>query len=414
MFHSLSREWLAASALSRSAGPFVAHLRQHQFEAATVQVYVHVIGHFGRWLTEQHLTLSAIDELLVKRFVTEHLPECRCPAPCQRGKPATRAALAHLLKVLRGSGLISTPVLAPSAIHEELENFEAYLDGIAGLAAATRTSRRMWVRKFLLDRFGDGPIRIGRLKPGDVALFLRSSCVAYKPGTCGVLGGALRSYLRFRALQFGDRVDPLSAAIPTVARWRLDTVPNHLTAEEVKRFLEAFDRSSSFGLRGFAMARCLVDLGLRACEVAAFQLDDVNWGEGTIAISGGKSRRVDILPLPDSTGQAIVEYLRKARPRSDSRGLFLRHRAPFRAPITAELVRSAVRRAFAACGLSGRYTGTHVLRHTAAQRMLCAGASLKEVADVLRHRSLDTTTIYTKVNLPRLVAIAAPWPEERQ
>ncbi len=414
MFHSSSRDWLAASALSQSADSFVAYLQERQFGAATVQVYVHVVGHFGRWLTEQRLPLSAIDELLVERFVAGHLPGCRCPAPCQRGKSTVRAALAHLLGVLRDGRLISTPLLGPPAIHEELTTFDAYLGGIAGLTAATRTSRGMWVRKFLLDRFGDGPIRIDRLKPGDIAAFLRNNCGTYKPGTCGVLGGSLRGYFRFRALQFGDRVEPLSAAVPTVARWRLDTLPRHLTAEEVKRFLDAFDRDSRTDQRGFAMARCLVDLGLRAGEVAAIQLEDVNWREGTLAVSSGKSRRVDILPLPDPTGRAIVEYLRKARPHSDSRALFVRHRAPLSVPITAEFVRGAVRRAFASCGLADRYTGTHVLRHTAAQRMLCAGASLKEVADVLRHRSLDTTTIYTKVNLPRLVAIAAPWPEERR
>jgi hypothetical protein len=104
MVHSTSREWLAASALSQSADSFVAYLRRHQFEAATGQVYVHVVGHFGRWLTEQLLPLSAIDELLVKRFVAERLPECRCPAPCQRGKPNVRAALAHLLEGANGDG----------------------------------------------------------------------------------------------------------------------------------------------------------------------------------------------------------------------------------------------------------------------------------------------------------------------
>jgi integrase len=316
--------------------------------------------------------------------------------------------------MLRDGGLISTPLLGPPAIHEELTNFDAFLDGIAGLTAATRTSRRMWVRKFLLDRFGDGPIHIDRLEPGDIAVFLRNTCGAYTPGTCGVLGGTLRSYFRFRALQFGDRVERLSAAVPTVARWRLDTLPKHLTAEEVQRFLDTFDRNNSVGKRSFAMARCLVDMGLRAGEVATMQLEDLRWREGTLAVSGGKSRRTDVLPLPDPTGRAIVDYLHHARPHSDSRALFLRHRAPFDAAITAEFVRGAVRRAFASCGLADRYTGTHVLRHTAAQRMLCAGASLKEVADVLRHRSLDTTSIYTKVDLPRLVAIAAPWPEDRR
>jgi integrase len=231
----------------------------------------------------------------------------------------------------------------------------------------------------------------------------------YSPGTAGVLGSALRSYLRYRAVRCEDRVEKLVAAVPTVARWRLATVPAHLTSEEIGRFLDTFDRHSASGQRGYAMARCLSDMGLRASEVAAIQLDDLNWREGTLTIGYAKSRRADVLPLPVATGKAIVQYLRGARPQSANRALFVRHRAPFDAPIRAEFVRGAVRRAFARCGLD-RYTGTHVLRHSAAMRMRCAGASLKEIADVLRHRSLDTTRIYTKVDLPGLAAVAAPWP----
>ena len=144
--------------------------------------------------------------------------------------------------------------------------------------------------------------------------------------------------------------------------------------------------------------------------MAGIQLDDLNWPAGTLTIGRGKSRRADVLPLPAPTGKAIVQYLRESRPQSTNRSLFLRHRAPFNAPITAEFVRGAVRRAFERCGLDDRFTGTHVLRHTAATRMRCAGATLKEIADVLRHRSLDTTTIYSKVDLPRLASVAAPWP----
>jgi integrase len=147
----------------------------------------------------------------------------------------------------------------------------------------------------------------------------------------------------------------------------LAVLPVHLTSEEVAQVLGAFDRNRSSGLRGFAMARCLVDVGLRAGEVAALQLDDVNWREGTLSIAGGKSRRADVLPLPAPTGRAIVQYLREARPQSTSHALFVRHRAPLDVPINAEFVRGAVRRAFARCGLADRYSGTHVLRHTAAQ-----------------------------------------------
>jgi integrase/recombinase XerD len=220
----------------------------------------------------------------------------------------------------------------------------------------------------------------------------------------------LRSYLRFRAVSCGDKVEALLAAVPTVAKWRLDTVPKHLTTDEVAGLLGAIGQHNPIGRRDYAMARCLLDMGLRVSEVAAIQLDDLNWREGTLTITHGKSRRSDVLPLPVTTGRAIVQYVRGARPPSKSRALFVRHRAPFNTPITVELVRGAIRRAFGRCGLGARYTGTHVLRHTAAVRMRYAGASLKEIADVLRHRSLDTTMIYSKVDLPRLAAVAAPWP----
>jgi site-specific recombinase XerD len=157
------------------------------------------------------------------------------------------------------------------------------------------------------------------------------------------------------------------------------------------------------------MARCLVDMGLRAGEVAAIQLEHLNWREGTLTIPHGKSRRADVLPLPVSTGKAIMQYVRAARPPSTSRALFVRHRAPHSVPITGKVVSNAIRRAFEHSGL-GRCAGTHVLRHSAAVRMRWAGASLKEIADVLRHRSLDTTMIYSKVDLPQLAAVAGPWP----
>ena len=324
---------------------------------------------------------------------------------------SVRPALVHLLHVLREEDRVAEPRRpAPQAIHEELERFDAHLDDTCGLALATRISRRMWVRKFLHERFGSSPIAVERLKPVDIADFMVRPANHYKPGTERALACALRSYLRFRALSSGDHIEPLLAAIPRIAQWRLAALPSHLTPEEVTRFLDAFNRHSAGGKRDYAMARCLLDIGLRASDVAAIRLDDLNWHEGTLVIGRGKSRRADVLPLPVPTGNAIVQYLRRGRPSSTSRALFLRHRAPFNAPITTELVRGAVRRAYARCGLADRYTGTHVLRHTAAVRMRYAGVSLKEIADVLRHRSLDTTTIYSKVDLPTLSAVAAPWP----
>ena len=345
------------------------------------------------------------------RFLTAHLPTCECPGRCQRTVVLVQAALGHLLHVLRADGRIPARRVGLSpAIHDELDRFTSHLQHVCGLAGKTRAGRRWWVAQFLADRFGHGPIAVDRLTRTDIADYLEQDGTCYTPGSAGVRGCALRSYLRFRAARCGDRVEPLIAAIPTVACWRLGSLPTALTAAEAARFLDAFDRRHGTGQCGYAMARCLLDLGLRASEVAGLQLDELNWQEGTIRIGAGKSRRADVLPLPVLTGRALVTYLQHARPSSTSRAVFVRDRAPRDAAITTEIVRHAVRRAFVRCGLGGRYTGTHVLRRTTATQMRLAGSSLKHIADVLRHRSLDTTAIYTKIDQPQLARVAAPWP----
>ena len=396
---------LESSVLRQSVDAYVGYLQHQQYRPAVIRVYLRGVEHFARWVTRRRVPLRSIDESLTHQFITEHLPACRCPYPFLRTSIAARAALVHLLHVLRAEGYISErEVLIHPPIWNELERFEDYLGSVCGLAIATRASRRQWVSRFLTD-----PIDIGRIQPQDIVGFMVRPTNHYRPGSLGVLGSALRSYLRFRAVIFGDKVEALLAAVPCIARWTLDTVPKHLTDEEVVRFLGIFDQQSANGQRDFAMARCLLDLGLRAGEVAAIELDDLNWRDGTLTIRHGKSRRADVLPLPTQTGRAIVQYVRGARPPSTTRALFLRHRAPFSLPITRRFVCGAICRAFDRCGLT-HCKGTHVLRHTAAVRMRCAGASLKEIADVLRHRSLDTAMIYSKVDLPRLATMAAPWP----
>jgi integrase/recombinase XerD len=396
--------------LSRCVDVYVGYLKRQQYRPAVIRAYLRSVEHFVAWAARRRAPLLAIDEPLIQRFVTEHLPVCRCPDPCLRTLPTVRAALARLLDSLRSEGLIPEKRMsAPSCIGDELARFDGYLDSVCGLAPSTRTSRRQWLNLFLRAMFASTPISLHEIQPRDIVHFITRSLKLYKPGTLGVVTSTLRSYLRFRAVNCGDGTESLMAAIPAVARWPMDSVPKYLTVEEIDRFLAAFDQRSANGRRDYAMARCLVDMGLRAGEVAAIQLEHLNWREGTLTIPHGKSRRADVLPLPVATGKAMMQYVRAARPPSTSRALFVRHRAPQSVPITAKGVSNAIRRAFEHSGL-GRCAGTHVLRHSAAVRMRWAGASLKEIADVLRHRSLDTTMIYSKVDLPRLAAVAGPWP----
>lgn len=184
-----------------------------------------------------------------------------------------------------------------------------------------------------------------------------------------------------------------------------------MSEDQLRRFLSGFDQTTPTGRRDYAMARCQVDLGLRAGEVIALHLEDLDWRRGTLRIAGGKVGRTRELPLPQEVGRAIAEYLRRGRPVTPCRNVFVRHTVPVGGAIGPALIRGVIRRAFARVEGCTHLAGTHVLRHTAATRLHRGGASLKEVADLLGHRSLDTTAIYTKVDLPALAAVALPWPE---
>ena len=324
-----------------------------------------------------------------------------------------QAALNQVAGTVAASGQHCCPGLHKALPRDKqrVAGFRDYLTEICGLAPVTCYSRLRRVRAFLLDRFGTRPVCWDNVKREDIARFMARYTAGWAISSKQTAGSSLRSYLRFKALS-GVPTAALSAAIPKTAQWRLASLPRTLSAAEITQFLDSFDRRSSTGRRDYAMARCCVDLGLRAAEIARLHLEDVNWQEGTLSIPG-KGRRIDVLPLPEMTGRAIVEYLRLGRPATISRALFMRHRPPLHRSVTAGSVRNAIRNAAQRCGLKHRIDGSHVLRHTIAQRLLYGGATLKQIADLLRHRCLDTSTIYTKVDLQSLSRVALPWPGRR-
>jgi integrase len=181
-----------------------------------------------------------------------------------------------------------------------------------------------------------------------------------------------------------------------------------LSNNEVQRLLDALVYDGTAALRTAAIVHCALDLGLRSSEVAYLGLDDIDWSAATITLRGTKGRREDVMPLPAATGQAIADYLKYERPPTSNRGVFVRNVAPRDQPVGPDLIRKSIRQAYDRAGLP--YTRSHLLRHTMASRLLAGGSSLKEVADVLRHRSLNTTLIYAKLDSRNLAAVALPWP----
>jgi integrase/recombinase XerD len=375
----------------------------------TVNQYRSSLRHFSHWVTRDKIKWRGHEEASVGRFLTTHLPSCDCTGRYEHGRLSLSAALRHLLRCLRAHGHTTARTPDVDAIEEEVQRFDAYLDRICGLAPKTRRLRRDFVRRFLSARFARGPIDLTNCRPYQIRQFITEATQGWTPGSIAVLCGTLRSYLRFRAL-CGDSTEGLKAAVPSVAHWRETSLPSTLTEVEIERFLAAFDRRTTESRRDYAMALCLADLGLRVGEVARIQLEDLNWRSGTLQLKRTKGKRIDELPLPIRTGQAIVEYLQRRTARRSNRALFVRQRPPLDARLTVEIVYSVMRQAYARASIAKPWSGTHCLRHSLACHLVNAGVPLKGIADVLRHRSLNTTTIYAKTNVTQLAAVALPWP----
>jgi integrase len=311
------------------------------------------------------------------------------------------------LEALRADGVIPVRLAPGGHLGEELARFDAYMHEASGLAANTRRQRCRIVGCFLLEQFHSRPILVTAIEPAAVRRFVLGNGKEWSAGTIRVIGGAISCYLRFRSLS-GDPVARLLAAIPRAAHWRLAALPAVLSEAEIDALLQSFEQSFPSCRRAYAMVRCLTDLGLRCSEVVKLRLDDIDWHEGTIRLVGTKTRRADILPLPVTTGSAIAAYLRDERPPTRNRAVFVRHVAPYDKPIEKGVVRRAVLDAYRRCGW--RRSRVHILRHSVASRLLRAGTPMKDIADILRHRSLDSSAIYAKVDLNRLAAVALPWP----
>ena len=280
-----------------------------------------------------------------------------------------------------------------------------------GLREQTLRGYERLARLFVRAALGDDPIDPTRFSPSDVIEFVTSLRGRYSPRSMKLVRTALRSFFRYlRAEGLCD--ERLEAAVPAVAHWRLSTLPRHLSDEQLDQVRSSFDVSTPWGHRDRAIVLCLSTLGLRPGEVAGLRLEDIDWRGGTIHLRARKTGRGAVLPLPREAGRAIVAYLSEQRPTTDERRVFVKHHGSRRGePISSTAVTAVAVRALRRAGVEAPLGGAYVFRHTVASRLVQRGASLKEVADFLGHRCLDTAAIYAKLNLPALREVALPWPE---
>jgi site-specific recombinase XerD len=357
------------------------------------------VGELSGFLQRRGLHASDISPEVIEKFFETVRASRRSSRPAPTPK-----RLAWLVAYLRDIAVVPALVPPPPQSRDEvlLERYRPYLLAERGLAPNTVIEYLRTASLFLADRPGHDVKDLG---VGDVSRFMTRQCRLLSSRSAGRVASGLRSFLGFALLE-GLIAAPLAGAVPSAAGWSGAALPQGLAPGQVTALLASCDRSKPNGMRDYAILVLLARLGLRAAEVAALCLDDIDWRAGEIVVRG-KGRTEERLPLPSDVGAAIAAYLRRGRPRRPEREVFLRVPAPLRG-LGPGGVSSAVRAASKRARLGS--FGSHRLRHTAATEMLRAGASLSEVAQVLRHRSIATTVIYAKVDHLALRGLAMPWP----
>jgi integrase/recombinase XerD len=292
---------------------------------------------------------------------------------------------------------------------EVLAAFDEHLRRVRGLCAGTRSNYARFAGAFLQRACPGGPVEVARIHARDVDGFIGSLAGCYQPRTVELAASSLRSFFRFLRAA-GLREDRLEDAVPMIPH-RPAGLVRHLDPGRFAELTASLASSSPRGLRDRAIILCLARLGLRASEVVALRLEDLDWRNATVRVRARKTGHGALLPLPGEVGAALADYLQHGRPSTPARQVFVQVRLRPGAPISSSIVGHAVDNALRRAGMDAPVRGANLLRHSLATGLLGHGASLREIADLLGHSSLATTRIYAAVDVAALREAALPWPQ---
>ncbi len=380
------------------AVPFEEDLAEQGYRSARDQLYA--MAQLSHWLVSENLGAEDLTAVGVEQFL------------CWRGTVGYVSSLSlnkmsPLLHYLQGTGVVPTfePITPMTPVGLLIERYSCYLAEERSLSAPSIRNYTGVARDFLSSLSMNSELDLENMTTARVTEFVLSECRRQKVASAKAMTTRLRSLLRFLYV-VGLTSNELAGAVPSVASWRLASLPKAIPPRDVAKMLRSCDRRRATGRRDFAVLLVLSRLGLRAGEVARLKLADIDWRSGQVVVRG-KGNREDRLPVPVDVGEAVVVWLRRGRPRCADQSVFTRVRAPHRG-LSSEGISAIVWHACERAGLAP--VGAHRLRHTAATEMLRAGGSLAEVGQVLRHVARDTTSIYAKVDRRSLVAVVQPWP----
>jgi integrase/recombinase XerD len=385
---------------------WVAH---HGYSAFCTRLYRRTITSFCLKLGKRPLEKPPLERGTLKRLqraVLKTVPESDLSHATFR--------LGRFVDYLAEVGVASPPqqpTKRPTRLDQLRSEYANYLHVQRGLSEGTIRSCLNYFDRFIEHRFEGKLGDLNKITPDHVLAFLRQLRSKTRPDRRGTSPSHLRSFFKFLFWSGRTRLN-LALSVPRIAHSRAADLPRFVKPEVVEQLVEAARSDDIIGRRNYAMLLLLARMGLRAPEVVAIQLEDIDWRAGEILIRG-KGKRHDRMPLPRDIGEAIVSYIRNGRV-SDSRALFVSGRAPHQAFKDAQIVNYVLKTALQKAGLKQpqKYIGSHLLRHSLATTMLGKGASLDEIGHVLRHRARATTTIYAKCDVAALRSIAKTWPVE--
>ena len=384
---------------------FGAELADRRYSRLTISGYTDAARHFAAWVNSTSTPIQMVDADLLRRFA-DHRCECPGGRRWSRISPKYFRRAKRFYTFLQDIAVAPAPASLPLApVHPLLDDYQRWLRIHRGLSERTIARHRRLLTN-LLPTLGEAT---RDYNAGLIRSVVREWRERTGPADLRTITSALRSYLRFLAAAGLCRPN-LDHAISPVVQWRLSSLPRYLSANDVERVVASCDQFSNGRLRDRAILLLLARLGLRAGDVTALKLQDLDWATGMLQVSG-KARRQVRLPLPQDVGDAVLAYIEQERPRVGEETIFLTMIAPYKPFAISSSISTIVARALQRAGITDAPSrGASLLRHSAATSMLRSGATLEAVGTVLRHRSLDMTAHYAKVDIAMLERIAQPWP----
>jgi len=413
LFPTAHKRYSSLPILGAIADNFTDWLRAQGYCRGTARLYVRTLPDLDQVFQQQ-----GWGEL--HALTRQALRACR-PAHSQDNR--NLAAAVHALeRYLEERALLSQPTLtSPSRREQQLADYRAFLEEVRGLAPSTVRAHLRTVSRLLAQiRFEESPTALQALTAHDIEVFLKSLGDQHSRASLQHTIAHIRGFLRFGTLT-GGLCPAIDWHVDTPRVFRLEQLPRAWPWEGVCTFLDAIDRTTSMGVRDYAIFFLIATYGLRACDILALTLDDFRWRQGELRVAQRKTGHPLVLPLTDAAGEAVLHYLRAGRPQIASRQLFLRVRAPM-GPLKSTAINDAFEACYKRSGLTLPTTGVHGLRHSYALHLLRQGTSLKTIGDLLGHRSPESTCVYLRLDVEDLRQVAlelprtapAPYAQEEQ